>query len=91
MPYSRKKEKLKKGVLSPLISFMINDLVVKSNNPKFARKPRVGQVYFERDTQKSVVNYVWKSVLSGLMSTMGFNTKAQKQERKEVKKIDKKN
>jgi len=53
--------------------------------------PRVGQVYFERDTQKSVVNYVWKSVLSGLMSTMGFNTKAQKQERKEVKKIDKKN
>ncbi len=91
LPYSRKKEKLKKGVLSPLISFMINDLVVKSNNPKFARKPRVGQVYFERDTQKSVVNYVWKSVLSGLMSTMGFNTKAQKQERKEVKKEDKKN
>ncbi len=85
LPYNRKKEKLRKGVLSPLISFMINDLVVKSNNPKFARKPRVGEVYFKRDTQKSIVNYVWKSVLSGLMTTLGFNNKALKQERKEEK------
>ena len=85
LPYSRKKEKLKKGVLSPLVSFMINDLVIKSNNPKFARKPRLGQVYFKRDTQKSIVNYVWKGILSGLMSTMGFNNKAQRRERKEDK------
>ena len=84
-PYSRKKEKLKKGPLSPLIKFMINDLVVKSNNPKFARKPRVGQVYFERDYRKGVINYIWKSVLSGLMSTMGFNNKEQRKEKKENK------
>jgi hypothetical protein len=86
LPYNRKKEKLRKNVLTPLVSFMINDLVVKSNNPRFARKPRVGEVYFKRDTQKSIVNYVWKSVLSGLMSTMGFNNKAQRQERKEERK-----
>jgi hypothetical protein len=86
LPYNRKKEKLRKNVLTPLVSFMINDLVVKSNNPRFARKPRVGEVYFKRDTQKSIVNYVWKSVLSGLMSTMGFNNRAQRQERKEERK-----
>jgi hypothetical protein len=85
LPYNRKKEKLRKNVLTPLVSFMINDLVVKSNNPRFARKPRVGEVYFKRDTRKSIVNYVWKSVLSGLMSTMGFNNKAQRQDRKENK------
>ncbi len=84
-PYSRKKEKLKKGPLSPLIKFMINDLVVKSNNPKFARKPRVGQVYFERDYRKGFINYIWKSVLSGLMSTMGFNSKEQRKGKKEDK------
>jgi len=84
--YSRKKEKLNKGVLSPLINFMINDLVVKSNNPKFARKPRTGQVYFVRDTQKAVVNYLFKSILSGLTSTLGFNNKEQRLERKEERK-----
>jgi hypothetical protein len=88
-PYSRTKEELKNGPLSPLIQFMINDLVVKSNNPKFARKPRVGQVYFVRDDRKGVVNYIWKSVLSGLMSTMGFNNKAQRKEKKESKAADK--
>jgi len=84
--YNRKKEKLNKGVLSPLINFLINDLVVKSNNPKFARKPRTGQVYFVRDTQKSVVNYLFKSLLSGLLSTLGFNNKEERLERKEERK-----
>ncbi len=84
-PYSRKKEKLKKGPLSPIIKFMINDLVVKSNNPKFARRPRVGQVYFERDPQKGIINYLWKGVLSGLASTMGFNSREQRKEKKEKK------
>ena len=83
--YDRKKESIKTGFLSPLINFMINDLVVKSNNPKFARKPRIGQVYFKRDTRKGIVNYVWKGILSGMLSTLGFNNKEQRQERKEMK------
>ena len=87
--YNRKKEQLNKGFLSPLINFMINDLVVKSNNPKFARKPRVGQVYNIRDTRKAVVNFAWKGILSGLLSTLGFNNKEQRKERKEERKINK--
>ncbi len=84
--YNRKKEQLNKGILSPLINFMINDLVVKSNNPKFARKPRIGQVYNIRDTRKAVVNFAWKGILSGLLSTLGFNNKEQRKERKQMEK-----
>ena len=72
--------------MSPFINFLINDFVVKSNNPKFARKPRIGQVYFKRDTRKGVVNYAWKGILSGMLSTLGFNTKEQRMEKKELKK-----
>ncbi|MEJ2594481.1 MAG: hypothetical protein P8100_05000, partial [bacterium] len=84
--YNRKKAELNKGFLSPLINFLINDLVVNSHNPRFARKPRVGQSYFVRDTRKGVVNYLWKSVLSGLTSTLGFNNKEQRLEIKEERK-----
>jgi hypothetical protein len=83
--YNRKKEQLNKGFMSPLINFLINDLVVRSNNPRFARKPKIGQVYFERDTRKGVVNFAWKSILSGMLSTLGFNTKEQRQEKREMK------
>ena len=84
--YNRKKAKLNQGFGTPLLNFLINDLVVKSNNPKFARKPRIGQVYFVRDTEKGVVNYLWKGILSGLTSTLGFNNKEQRLERKEERK-----
>ncbi len=85
LPYSRNKEKLRSGALSPLLSFMINDLVVKSNNPKFARKPRVGQVYFVRDTRKGIINFIWKGVLSGVTSTLGFNNKDLRKVKKDAK------
>ena len=85
LPYSRNKERLRSGALSPLLSFMINDLVVKSNNPRFARKPREGQVYFVRDTRKGVINFVWKGVLSGVSSTLGFNNREQRKVKKEAR------
>jgi hypothetical protein len=85
LPYSRNKDRLRSGALSPLLSFMINDLVVKSNNPKFARKPRVGEVYFVRDTRKGVVNFIWKGVLSGITSTLGFNNKELRKIKKEAR------
>jgi len=36
-------------------------------------------IYFERDQSKGFFNFLWKSVLSGLKSTMGFNSKEQKE------------
>jgi hypothetical protein len=83
--YNRKKAQLQKGMFTPLVDFMLNGLLLKSNNPKWARSPRIGQAYFERDTQKGIVNYVFKSSLSGIISTLGFNNKDQRQEKKDSK------
>jgi hypothetical protein len=38
-----------------------------------------GTIYFKRDKSKGIINFLWKSTLSGLKSTMGFNSKAQKE------------
>jgi len=84
--YSRKKDQLNKGLWSIVANALINDLVVRSNNPRFARKPKTGLVYFKRDTRKGIVNYAWKGMLSGMLSTLGFNNKGQRKERKELKK-----
>ena len=89
--YNRKKAETETGVFSSMANFFINDLVIKSNNPKFARKPRVGQIYSERNTQKAIVNYAFQSILSGMLSTLGINKKEQRKERKEYKKEEKQN
>ena len=57
-------------------------MVAVANNPKFARSPRKGQAYFERDTEKGIINYIFKSALSGMISTLGFNNKEQRQIKK---------
>jgi len=87
--YDTKKSQVSSRFFSPLFNFFVNDLVLKSNNPKFARSPRKGIVYFERDTQRSIANYLWKSLLSGMLSTMGINTKGQRLEKKSIKKDNK--
>ena len=88
--YNRKKaEKNKdKDVSSPLFNFIINSFVLKNRNPNIFNKPRIGIVYFKRDRTKAIPNYVWKSTLSGILYTMGFNSKDQRKEKKEFKKND---
>ena len=91
--YNRNKAKLQRGLASGLIDFMLNGVLIKSNNPAFLRKPRTGDVYFERNEQRSFFNYIWKSTMSGLMATMGFYNKElreKKRERKSDEKIDRK-
>jgi len=84
--YNRKKAQMNQGMFSGLARFMINDLLLHSNNPRFARKLRTGQVFFERDPEKSIINYLWKSLLSGMLSTAGINTKEQRQEKRDMRK-----
>jgi len=66
--------KLKTGV----INWAANDLVISNNNPSKPGKMKTGVIQFNRNKQSSIFNFLWKSVLSGLKSTMGFNSKAQK-------------
>jgi hypothetical protein len=55
------------------------NILLPENNPKDNGKLRTGLVFFERDQSKGFFNFVWKSVLSGIKSNAGFNTKAQKE------------
>ena len=52
-----------------ILSFFANRLV-KSNNPSFLRK-REGIIYFERDKEKAIFNFWAKSILSGVISSIG--------------------
>ena len=84
--YNRKKAENYKGIATPFINFMLNSIMIRSNNPRLFGKTQIGIIYFARDKRKSFFNYIWKSLLSGTLSTMGFNTRQQRQERKEFKK-----
>jgi hypothetical protein len=42
-------------------------------------------IYFERDTHKSIFNFLWKSIFSGIKSTIGVNKDEQKEMKKEQK------
>ncbi|MEI7500502.1 MAG: hypothetical protein WCK84_08625 [Bacteroidota bacterium] len=79
--------KIKTGV----INWAANDLVVNNDNPTKSGKMKTGVIFFKRDKEKGIINFLWKSALSGLKSTMGFNSKAQKDIiREEKKKIEEK-
>ncbi|MFZ4571475.1 MAG: hypothetical protein ACOYM0_10045 [Bacteroidales bacterium] len=61
-----------------------NSFVVNVANPTGAGKLNTGVVYFKRDKEKGIINFIWKNVLSGLKSQMGFNSKEQKELKKKA-------
>jgi len=83
--YDRDKAENASGLGGSMANLLLNDIFVKSNNPGFLGKTKEGEVYFKRNTQKSIVFYTWKSILSGLMSTMGYNNKEQRQEKRALR------
>ena len=92
--YNRKKSQKSKKFYSPFANFMMNSIIIKSNNPPFLGRTKKGIVYFDRVPEKSFIYYLWKSNLSGILSTLGFNNKQQREGKREDKKqtkIEKKN
>jgi hypothetical protein len=83
--YNREKAKSTTGIAKGMANLLLNDVFIRSNNPTFLRKPKTGVVYSDRITEKSFVFFVWKSILSGMVSTFGINTKEQRQEKREMK------
>ncbi len=84
--YNRKKSQKSKKFYSPFANFMMNNIVINSNNPPFLGHTKHGIVYYTRNPEKSFINYLWKSNLSGILSTLGFNNKQQREGKREVKK-----
>lgn len=84
--YSRKKSQKSKSILSPFANFLMNNIMINSNNPPFLGHVKKGVVYYKRVPQKSFINFLWKSNLSGILSTIGFNNKQQREVKREEKK-----
>ena len=82
--YNREKARSTSGLARGMANILLNDLIIKSNNPVFLKKPKTGIVYFDRVTEKSFVFYIWKSILSGMLSTFGINSRDQRQEKREM-------
>lgn len=68
------------GAGSNLRTFFANTFVIKSRNMSYI-KPRVGLIFYERDTQRSIFNLWSKSILSGAVSSVGINRNRDKARR----------
>ena len=72
--------KIKGGVLG-----WAGNVYVRNDNPHKNGTFVEGMIYFERDTHKSIFNFLWKSIFSGIKSTIGVNKEEQKEMKKEQK------
>jgi hypothetical protein len=72
-----------RGFGESIASFIANTFVVRRNNPKYIFFKRHGDIYFSRDKEKSFFNYISKSTLSGVNSTIrGMNEERKEKRRK---------
>lgn len=55
-------------------SFLANSFVVRGDNPN-KRFLRIGKIYYERDSGRSIFNYWVKGLLSGVKSSVGTTSK----------------
>lgn len=60
-------EKGRKGFLT----FIANSFIVKSDNPSNGEF-RESEMHYVRDKRKSLINFWWKTILSGFKDTMGI-------------------
>jgi hypothetical protein len=70
-----------KGFGGGVVSFVANTFVVRSKNPVWGIFPRNGTIYFPRDKTRSFFNYLAKSALSGVSSTIRGGNEKRKEER----------
>lgn len=61
-----------------IISFIANNMILNSN-PLPGREVRQGIIDYERDPERFVIGYVFKSMLSGMESTMMRNKEKEKE------------
>ncbi|WP_113926006.1 DUF748 domain-containing protein [Cognataquiflexum aquatile] len=57
-------------VLRKIGAYLANRIVIKSNNPNKKGEVQKGNVYFIRETHKSMFAYWWKLIFSGIKSTI---------------------
>nr|WKN36759.1 hypothetical protein K4G66_30810 [Tunicatimonas sp. TK19036] len=71
------KSKGRPGLDERVGSFIANTFVVKSDNPR-SLFLRVGEINYERDPSRSMFSYWWRSLLSGIKSSIGMQPVAER-------------
>jgi hypothetical protein len=65
--------------VEPWLLTVAANLFLEGGNPNEDGKVRKGIIYFKRDISKGFFNFVWKSTLSGIKSSVGVNSKNQRE------------
>lgn len=60
-------------------SFIANSFLLKSRNPR-GKELLPDEISFQRDEKRSVLNYWWKSIFSGIRNTLGLKEKTEPEE-----------
>ena len=60
-------------------SFLANSLLLRSKNPR-GKELLPDEINFTRDQRRSVLNYWWKAVFSGVRNTLGIKEEKQEEE-----------
>ncbi len=60
-----------KGLLLNVKTLIANSLIISTNNLD-ARNHRIGEIFFEREKNASILHFWWKSLFSGIQSSTGF-------------------
>jgi hypothetical protein len=63
-------KKEKSGDEDDLKTFLINTVVKNNKNRNMPPEKRTGMIFFERDRKRQIFNFWWKSVLSGIKSSV---------------------
>lgn len=63
------------------VSFLANSLMLKSRNPR-GKELVPDEMNFRRDEKRSVINYWWNTIFSGIRNTLGLKDKQEDQELK---------
>lgn len=82
------------GVQQTVGSFVVNNLVIASDNPKKNKPFRTGAISYTRNENRAMLNYMWNAILSGVQSSIGVSEELQKLQQLKDKKgemQDKKN
>jgi len=69
------------GLFNDIKTFVANALVIKKKNKKDKNSYTQGTINFERDMEKSMFNFWWKSILTGFKTSVGIKNKKKKVEK----------
>jgi len=84
------KKSSKTGVDEAMGAFVANTFILKKNNPRYLLL-RNGNIYYYRDTKRSIFSYWARSFLSGIKSSVGLKVNQKKIDRKALSILKKKN